>query len=146
MLCFADLRATGLVSRTNSVIALLSDTGSSVDTFVSFCGPCLDARSASSNRTSTRLKSLEPAWEGERVLLRSHVPCVPPTLFLTAGAHLVARVHQHAMIGSDAVLGEALISLVPMLGVEVAVHFSVELVKDGCKCGNLQGAVLLVAD
>ena len=97
----------------------------------------------SSARTSTRLNSLDPSWEGEQLTLRTSVAI---GLLSNAGANLVARVQHQSMLGSDEILGEAVISLLPMLNAQTAVHFTATLSRNGCCSGTLDGTILVLAD
>lgn len=126
------------------MLRLLSDqSASTADSFVNFAAPFLDARSASA-RTSTRVKSIEPTWDRERVLLRASLPlsqAIPSGI----GLQLVVRVWQDSMLG-DNLIGEGVVSLLPAVGGQVAVPFCVQLCRGGALSGSLSGEVVVLRD
>eukprot|EP01051_Picozoa_sp_SAG22_P017593 SAG22_NODE_2753_length_2248_cov_1.772452_5_plen_160_part_01 len=100
-------------------------------------------------RTTTKLKSSDPKWGGETVVLRC---------FMAAGAlplrlsHVVATVRHQARVGSDPILGEAVIPLHALPrsldssdsgGGSAAAgskcQFSAALIKDGRRTGRMEG-------
>ena len=142
LIVLTGLRAAGLSparsgSVSGSLLGLVKEA--STDPFLSFAAPFLEP-GAASPRTSTQAKTVEPSWEGERVVLRSFV--APAML---RGAHLLVSARHEAMIGSDVSLGEAAVSLGPMCGAQAAVHFATDLTRGGCLAGRLEGEVFISA-
>eukprot|EP01048_Picozoa_sp_COSAG05_P014678 COSAG05_NODE_1683_length_4285_cov_2.403727_2_plen_172_part_00 len=128
-----------------AMLRLLTDkNATAADSFVNFAAPFLEAASTSA-RTSTRVKSSEPSWEGERVLLRGRVPLNAETIPLGVGLQLVVRVWQNSMLG-DILIGEGVVSLLPVLRAQAATPFCAHLYRGGALSGTLSGEIVVLHD
>jgi hypothetical protein len=146
------LRASGLTparsgSVSGSLLGLVKEA--STDPFLTFGAFSLasvaspDRAAAVAPRTTTLTNTVEPSWDGERVVLRSFLS--RPMLRCGCGGHLLISARHQTMLGADVSLGEASIALKPMCEARASVHFTAELLRLGVVSGCVQGE-LLIAD